>query len=70
MVQINKDMTIGTILEMAPEAAPVLMSMGMHCLGCPASVGETLEEATMVHGLDCGLVVKAVNEYLADVAKA
>ena len=41
---INKDMTIGEILEKAPEKAEILMDAGMHCLGCPASQGETLEE--------------------------
>ena len=69
MAQITKDMTIGEILRTDASVAPVLMSMGMHCLGCPASQGETLAEAAMVHGLDAGLVEKAVNEFLADAAK-
>lgn len=66
MTQISKDMTIGEILRTDEDVAPVLMSMGMHCLGCPASQGESLAEAAMVHGLDAGLVEKAVNEYLAN----
>ena len=45
-------MTIGEILVTAPEVAPVLMEAGMHCLGCPASQAESLEEAAMVHGID------------------
>lgn len=69
MAQIAKDMTIGEILMVDMDTAPVLMSMGMHCLGCPASMGETLEEASMVHGLDGDLVEKALNEYLADKEK-
>ncbi len=69
MTQITKDMTIGEILRLDMDVAPVLMSMGMHCLGCPASQGESLEEAAMVHGLDGDLVTKAVNEFLADKAK-
>ena len=69
MTQITKDMTIGEILREDYDVAPVLMSMGMHCLGCPASQGESLEEAAMVHGLDGDIVVKAVNELLADKAK-
>ncbi len=69
MAQITKDMTIGQILTIDFDIAPVLMSMGMHCLGCPASQGESLEEAAMVHGLDADLVEKAVNEYLADKEK-
>ena len=66
---ITKDMTIGDILRVDINIAPLLMSMGMHCLGCPASQGESLEEAAMVHGLDGDIVVKAVNEFLADKAK-
>ena len=49
---ISKDMIIGDILKLNPDNAEVLMSMGMHCLGCPASQGETLEEACMVHGYE------------------
>jgi len=52
MAEITKDMTIGEILQTAPDVAPLLMAVGMHCLGCPASQGETLEEAAMVHGID------------------
>ena len=66
MAQINKSMTIGEILRTDADVAPVLMSMGMHCLGCPASQGESLAEAAMVHGLDADLVEKAVNEFLAN----
>ncbi|MBO7357112.1 MAG: DUF1858 domain-containing protein [Lachnospiraceae bacterium] len=52
MDNVTKDMTIGEILVTAPEVAPVLMEAGMHCLGCPASQAESLEEAAMVHGID------------------
>ncbi|MDO4619668.1 MAG: DUF1858 domain-containing protein [Lachnospiraceae bacterium] len=69
MAQITKDMTIGEILMTDFDVAPILMSMGMHCLGCPASQGESLEEAAMVHGLDANVIEKAVNEFLADKAK-
>ena len=51
MVQITKDTVIGDILDIAPQTAPVFFSIGMHCLGCPSSRGETVEEACMVHGL-------------------
>ena len=69
MAQINKSMTIGEILNLDFDTAQVLMGMGMHCLGCPASQGESLEEACMVHGLNSDLVEKSVNEYLADKEK-
>ena len=52
MKEVTKDMTIGQILIDAPDVAPILMAVGMHCLGCPASQGETLEEAAMVHGIN------------------
>lgn len=51
MAEISKDMTIGEILRVNPDVAPVLMGIGMHCLGCPSAQGETLEEAAMVHGI-------------------
>ena len=61
-MQIDKDMTIGEILEIAPEKAEILMNAGMHCLGCPASQGETLEEACEVHGIDIEEVLKELNK--------
>lgn len=51
-MQITKDMTIGEMIVANPNVAPILMEAGMHCLGCPASQGETLEQAAMVHGMD------------------
>jgi len=60
-VEVTKTMTIGELLQVAPQTAPVLMEVGMHCLGCPASQGESLEEAAMVHGIDCGLLVEKIN---------
>ena len=65
MSQITKDMTIGEIVRDHEEIVPVLMGAGMHCLGCPASQGETLEEAAQVHGIDAGIVEKEINDYLA-----
>ena len=52
MADITKDMTIGEALRTNPEIAPVLLGIGMHCLGCPSAQGETLEEAAMVHGIE------------------
>lgn len=65
MKQINKDMLIGELIRMDEIIAPVLMRAGMHCLGCPASQMETLQEACMVHGLDCDALVKDLNSILA-----
>lgn len=60
-VKVTKDMTIGELLGVAPMVAPVLMEVGMHCLGCPSAQAETLEEAAMVHGLDADLLVEKIN---------
>ncbi len=61
-MQINKDMKIGELLEQAPEKAEILMDAGMHCLGCPASQAETLEEACEVHGIDVNELVEELNK--------
>lgn len=52
MSAITKDMTIAQAISIDQNIIPVLMDMGMHCIGCPASQGETIEEAAMVHGMD------------------
>lgn len=59
---ITKDMTIGEILRMKPEAAEVLMSMGMGCLGCPSAQVETLEEACKVHGYEVEEILTKLNK--------
>lgn len=66
MAKITKDTIIGDILDIAPQAAPVFMSIGMHCLGCPASRGETVEEACAVHGIDCQAILDKLNELIPD----
>lgn len=58
---ITKDMIIGEILDKKPEAAPILLAMGMHCLGCPSARGETLEQACAVHGVDVDEIVAKIN---------
>ena len=64
-MQISKDMLIGELIQMDELIAPMLMRAGMHCLGCPSSQGESLEEACMVHGIDCDTLVAGINEVLA-----
>ena len=59
---ITKDTLIGQILQENPDAAPILMSIGMHCLGCPSSQMESLEEACMVHGVDVNEVLEKLNK--------
>lgn len=60
-VQVSKDMTIGEILNINPMVAPVLMEIGMHCLGCPSAQAESLADAAMVHGIDVDLLVEKIN---------
>ena len=61
-VKIEKTTIIGDVLDLAPHAAPLFFAIGMHCLGCPHSRGETVEEACMVHGVDCEKLLALVNE--------
>jgi hybrid cluster-associated redox disulfide protein len=67
--QITKDMTIGQILQINQGLGPVLMAGGMHCIGCPSSQMETLEEAAMVHGIDCDLLLTRLNAFLESQEK-
>ena len=69
MAQITKETMIGELLDIDLEAtAPVLLSIGMHCLGCPSSQMETIEEAALVHGVDADMLVRVLNERLAAAA--
>ena len=61
MAKITKDTLIGEALMINPDIAPVLMDMGMHCLGCPASQGQSLEEAAMVHGMDIDVLMQQID---------
>ena len=61
-MEIKKDTKIGEIVEKYPEKVDVLLSAGMHCIGCPASQAETLEEACMVHGIDVEDLLKEINK--------
>ena len=63
-VEVNKQTQIGEVLSLNPNVKDVLLGFGLHCLGCPMSQMETLEEACMVHGLDADLVVEKINEFL------
>ena len=69
MAQITKDMIIADIIAVDTNLIPVLMSAGMHCVGCPSAQGESLEEACFVPGLDADEVEAALNDYLAQNAE-
>lgn len=65
-MKITKDTIIGDILDIAPDCAPVFLSIGMHCLGCPASRGETVEEACAVHGVSVDDVLAKLNQFVKE----
>ena len=65
MAQVNKDTMIGELLSIDAGVAPILLSIGMHCLGCPSSQMETIEEAAMVHGINADELVAEINNFLA-----
>ena len=65
MASITKDTIIGEILDMDQTTAPFFLEMGMHCLGCPSSRGETVEQACMVHGVEVDDLLAKVNEMIA-----
>ena len=62
MAKINKDTTIGEALKLNPNAEVILQGFGMHCVHCPMSQMETLEEASGVHGFDVNLLLEKLNE--------
>ena len=65
MTQISKEMIIADLLEINEGIAPILMGSGMHCLGCPSSRNESLEDACLVHGIDVEELVNRLNFYLS-----
>jgi hydrid cluster protein-associated redox disulfide domain len=64
MSKVTKDMIISDILKLDKGTVPILINSGMHCLGCPSSSGESLEDACAIHGIDADNLVKELNEYL------
>ena len=65
MTQVTKTTMIGDLLRIDENVAPILLNIGMHCLGCPSSQMETIEAAAMVHGIDPDELVKSINDFLA-----
>lgn len=65
MPQVERTTMIGELLQIDENIAPILLNIGMHCLGCPSSQMETIEEAAMVHGIDPDALVGEINEFLA-----
>lgn len=66
---ITADITIGELLRTNSEVAPILMSAGMHCLGCPSAQAESIGDAALVHGIDADDLVAKINEFLEKAGK-
>ena len=62
---ITKNIIMGQLIKQEPKAYEILTGFGMHCLGCPSSQMETIEEAALVHGIDADELVNKINEFLA-----
>ena len=68
-MEITKNTIIGDILDENAKLAPYFLEMGMHCLGCPASRGECVEDACAVHGTDADALIEKINAFLAKKGK-
>ncbi len=68
MPKVTADMLIGDVLRIDRGTSPIFLNNGMHCLGCPSSQGESIEEACAVHGIDPQKLVKELNEYFENNA--
>lgn len=64
MAKVTKDTMIGELLQIDENIAPMLLNIGMHCLGCPSSQMETIEQAAMVHGIQPDDLVDDINNFL------
>ena len=65
MARVNKSTMIGELLQIDENVAPILLNIGMHCLGCPSvSDGTTIQQAAMVHGIDPDMLVDEINNFL------
>ncbi len=64
MAKITGDMIISDVLKMDRELAPIFIKHGMFCLGCPSAAGESIEDASMVHGIDVEALLKDLNEHI------
>ncbi len=64
MAKVDKTTKIGELLQIDADVAPILLGIGMHCLGCPSSQMESIEEAAMVHGIDADMLVGEINNFL------
>lgn len=64
MARVTKDMIIADVLNIDRGTVPILLNAGMHCLGCPSSSGESIEDACSIHGIDADKLIDELNKYL------
>lgn len=67
MAKVTKDMLIGEVLKLDRGTIPIFLNSGMHCLGCPSSSMESIEEACAVHGIDADKLIEELNKHLETV---
>lgn len=67
-MNVEKTMTLGEVLNAYPGTARIFMEFGMHCLGCPHSIGESIEEACAVHGANVDELVDQLNAWIQEQA--
>ncbi|MBQ9415263.1 MAG: DUF1858 domain-containing protein [Clostridia bacterium] len=65
-VLVTRETVISDLLEINPRCGRFLLEIGMHCLSCPMSLGETLEEACEVHGVDPDELIAEINDFLVN----
>ena len=65
VMTVTKDTVIGDLLDVNADVSQFFLAIGMHCLGCPVSRGETIEEACAVHGTDAAELIRSINDFLA-----
>ncbi len=63
---VTKDSIIGDVLDYNRDTAQFFLEIGMHCLGCPASRGESIAAACIVHGTDADALIKKINDFLGN----
>ena len=68
MTTVSKEMIISDVLELDINTAPIFLANGMHCLGCPSSSGESIEDACFVHGMDPDKLIGDLNDYFKTAA--
>ena len=68
MAKVTKTTLIGELLQINADVAPILLNIGMHCLGCPSSQMESIEEAAMVHGIDADMLVEELNNFIENAS--